>query len=51
MHHLINNRDVFNPTAKSNIKILTGGHSNFLNANRGKKFILENGWFRRLPDH
>ena len=31
-HHLINNPEVFNPTAESNIKISTGGHNNFLNA-------------------
>ncbi|KNZ52443.1 hypothetical protein VP01_3573g3 [Puccinia sorghi] len=31
-HHLINNPDLFNPIAESNIKISTGGHSNFLNA-------------------
>ncbi|KNZ57422.1 hypothetical protein VP01_2163g1 [Puccinia sorghi] len=30
-HHLINNPNWFNPTAESNIKISTGGHSNFLN--------------------
>ncbi|KNZ63824.1 hypothetical protein VP01_10982g1, partial [Puccinia sorghi] len=31
-HHLVNNPEVFRPTAESNIKIATGGHSNFLNA-------------------
>ncbi|KNZ54734.1 hypothetical protein VP01_2871g2 [Puccinia sorghi] len=31
-HHLVNNPDTFLPTAESNIKISTGGHSNFLNA-------------------
>ncbi|KNZ51977.1 hypothetical protein VP01_3743g1 [Puccinia sorghi] len=31
-HHLINNPEMFRPTAESNIKIATGGHSNFLNA-------------------
>ncbi|KNZ51721.1 hypothetical protein VP01_3848g1 [Puccinia sorghi] len=31
-HHLIKNPKVFHPTAKSNIKIATGGHSSFLNA-------------------
>ncbi|KNZ44023.1 hypothetical protein VP01_9584g1, partial [Puccinia sorghi] len=31
-HHLVNNPEVFRPMAKSNIKIATGGHSNFLNA-------------------
>ncbi|KNZ58954.1 uncharacterized protein VP01_1827g4 [Puccinia sorghi] len=51
-HHLVNNPDKFQPTAKSNIKIATGGHSNFLTAtavgtatlinNRGKRLILEN---------
>ncbi|KNZ50862.1 uncharacterized protein VP01_4201g2, partial [Puccinia sorghi] len=51
-HHLINNPEVFNPTAESNTKISTGGHSNFLNANaigtatlinhQGEKLILEN---------
>ncbi|KNZ52549.1 hypothetical protein VP01_3528g1, partial [Puccinia sorghi] len=51
-HHLINNPEVFNPTAESNIKISTGGHSNFLNAtavgsatlinHRGEKLVLEN---------
>ncbi|KNZ64553.1 hypothetical protein VP01_1016g9, partial [Puccinia sorghi] len=51
-HHLINNPDMFQPTANSNIEISMGGHSNFLNAtavgsailinHRGKKLILEN---------
>ncbi|KNZ46887.1 hypothetical protein VP01_6860g1 [Puccinia sorghi] len=51
-HHLINNPDMFHPTADSNIKISTGGHSNFLNAtavgsailinHRSKKLILKN---------
>ncbi|KNZ61147.1 hypothetical protein VP01_1446g6 [Puccinia sorghi] len=51
-HHLINNPDVFNPIADSNIKISTGGHSNFLNATAvgtatlinhcGEKLLLEN---------
>ncbi|KNZ50325.1 hypothetical protein VP01_448g6 [Puccinia sorghi] len=51
-HHLINNPDVFNPIAESNIKISTGGHSEFLNAttfgtatlinHRGKRIVLEN---------
>ncbi|KNZ51367.1 hypothetical protein VP01_3983g3 [Puccinia sorghi] len=31
-HHLVNNPDAFQPTAESNIKIATRGHSNFLNA-------------------
>ncbi|KNZ55783.1 hypothetical protein VP01_2583g3 [Puccinia sorghi] len=51
-HHLINNPDVFQPTSESNIKIATGGHSNFLNATAvgietlvnhlGKQITLEN---------
>ncbi|KNZ53543.1 hypothetical protein VP01_320g7 [Puccinia sorghi] len=51
-HHLINNPEVFNLTAESNTKILTGGHSNFLNTtaigtatlinHQGEKLILEN---------
>ncbi|KNZ54023.1 hypothetical protein VP01_3070g1 [Puccinia sorghi] len=51
-HHFINNPDVFSPTAESNVKILTGGHSNFLNATAvgtatlinhcGGKFLLKN---------
>ncbi|KNZ60467.1 hypothetical protein VP01_154g10 [Puccinia sorghi] len=51
-HHLINNPDTFQPTSESNIKIATGGHSNFLNAtavgiatlvnHRGKHIVLEN---------
>ncbi|KNZ50343.1 hypothetical protein VP01_447g1, partial [Puccinia sorghi] len=57
-HHLINNPDVFNPIAESNIKISTGGHSNFLNATAvgtatlinhcGKKFVLENTLLQEL---
>ncbi|KNZ56255.1 hypothetical protein VP01_2453g5 [Puccinia sorghi] len=39
-HHLINNPDVFHSTAKSNIKIATGGHSNFLNATAVRTAIL-----------
>ncbi|KNZ62708.1 hypothetical protein VP01_12323g1, partial [Puccinia sorghi] len=31
-HHLVNNPDTFHPTSESNIKISTGGYSNFLNA-------------------
>ncbi|KNZ49487.1 hypothetical protein VP01_498g4 [Puccinia sorghi] len=31
-HHLVNNPDTFHPISESNIKISTGGHSNFLNA-------------------
>ncbi|KNZ60302.1 hypothetical protein VP01_1576g4 [Puccinia sorghi] len=31
-HHLVNNPDVFLPTATTNIKISTGGHKNFLYA-------------------
>ncbi|KNZ50358.1 hypothetical protein VP01_446g5 [Puccinia sorghi] len=51
-HHLVNNPDMFLPSAESNIKIATGGHSNFLNATAvgtavlinhlGERFTLEN---------
>ncbi|KNZ54811.1 hypothetical protein VP01_2847g2 [Puccinia sorghi] len=51
-HHLINNPNVFRPTAETNLKIATGGHSNFLNAtaagtatlinHRGDRLVLEN---------
>ncbi|KNZ52894.1 hypothetical protein VP01_3407g1 [Puccinia sorghi] len=57
-HHLINNPDLFHPTADSNIKISTGGHSNFLNASAvrsatlinhcGKKLILKNALLYQL---
>ncbi|KAA1089457.1 hypothetical protein PGT21_018768 [Puccinia graminis f. sp. tritici] len=30
-HHMINNPDVFQPISVSNMKLLNGGHSNFLN--------------------
>jgi hypothetical protein len=51
-HHIVNNPDFFNPVAKTNIKISTGGHSNFLSATAigtstlvnhlGEKLVLEN---------
>ncbi|KNZ57410.1 hypothetical protein VP01_2168g1 [Puccinia sorghi] len=51
-HHLINNPETFQPTSESNIKIATGGHSNFLNATAvgvatlvnhlGERIVLDN---------
>ncbi|KNZ50339.1 hypothetical protein VP01_4483g1 [Puccinia sorghi] len=51
-HHLINNPEMFQPTSEANVKIATGGHSNFLNATAvgvatlvnhlGKRIMLEN---------
>ncbi|KNZ55762.1 hypothetical protein VP01_258g4 [Puccinia sorghi] len=36
-HHMVNDATVFNATAKSNIKISTGGHNNFLNAEASER--------------
>ncbi|KNZ48834.1 uncharacterized protein VP01_5385g1 [Puccinia sorghi] len=41
-HHLINNPDMFHPTADYNIKISMGGHSNFLNATAVGSALLIN---------
>lgn len=41
-HHMVNDATVFNATAKSNIKISTGGHNNFLNAEASGTITLVN---------
>ncbi|KNZ44714.1 hypothetical protein VP01_88g6 [Puccinia sorghi] len=47
-HHLVNNPDAFHPVAESNIKIATGGHSNFLNATAVGTATLVNHLGERL---
>ncbi|KNZ53456.1 uncharacterized protein VP01_3233g1 [Puccinia sorghi] len=47
-HHLINNPETFRPSAESNIKIATGGHSNFLNATAVGTATLVNHLGERL---
>ncbi|KNZ45642.1 hypothetical protein VP01_7954g1, partial [Puccinia sorghi] len=47
-HHLIDNPDVFLPTANSNIKILTGGCKNFLHATAVGSTTLINQLGKRI---
>ncbi|KAI7951517.1 hypothetical protein MJO28_007201 [Puccinia striiformis f. sp. tritici] len=51
-HHMVNDASIFVPVSESNIRILTGGHKNFLNATAigtavlvnqdGDKMVLDN---------